>query len=87
LPNVTLLTFVTINAIILFQIEDDSFEGLVALEYLDLSDNKLLSLPAAAIGRLPSLKRFKADYNRIGSINGKTSSENYINYRNFAPSV
>ena len=51
-----------------FQIEDDSFEGLVALEYLDVSDNKLRALPAAAIGRLPALKRFKADYNRIGSL-------------------
>ena len=50
------------------QIEDDSFEGLVALEYLDVSDNKLRALPAAAIGRLPALKRFKADYNRIGSL-------------------
>ena len=57
-----------------FQIEDDSFEGLVALEYLDLSDNKLRSLPAAAIGRLPSLKRFKADYNRIGSVNAELMS-------------
>ena len=38
------------------------------LEYLDISDNKVLSLPAAALGRLPALKRLKADYNRIGAL-------------------
>ena len=48
--------------------EDDAFEGLKNLEYLDISDNKVLSLPAAALGRLPSLKRLKADYNRIGAL-------------------
>ena len=35
-----------------FQVEDDAFEGLQSLEYLDISDNKVLSLPAAALGRL-----------------------------------
>ena len=48
--------------------EDDAFEGLQSLEYLDISDNKVLSLPAAALGRLPQLKRLKADYNRIGAL-------------------
>ena len=48
--------------------EDDAFEGLESLEYLDISDNKVLSLPAAALGRLPQLKRLKADYNRIGAL-------------------
>ena len=51
-----------------FQVEDDAFEGLESLEYLDISDNKVLSLPAAALGRLPKLKRLKADYNRIGAL-------------------
>ena len=46
------------------KVEDDAFEGLQSLEYLDISDNKVLSLPAAALGRLPQLKRLKADYNR-----------------------
>ena len=50
------------------QVEDDAFEGLERLEYLDISDNKVLSLPAAALGRLPRLKRLKADYNRIGAL-------------------
>lgn len=35
---------------------------------MDISDNKVLSLPAAALARLPSLKRLKADYNRIGAL-------------------
>ena len=39
-----------------------------SLEYLDMSDNKVLSLPAGALGRLPNLKRLKADYNRIGAL-------------------
>ena len=39
--------------------EDDAFEGLRSLEYLDLSDNKVLSLPAVALSRLPNLKRLK----------------------------
>jgi Leucine-rich repeat (LRR) protein len=51
-----------------FQVEDDAFEGLQSLEYLDMSDNKVLSLPAGALGRLPNLKRLKADYNRIGAL-------------------
>ena len=38
------------------------------MEYLDISDNKVLSLPASALGRLPRLKRLKADYNRIGAL-------------------
>ena len=50
------------------QVEDDAFEGLEALEYLDISDNVVLSLPAAALARLPRLKRLKADYNRIGAL-------------------
>ena len=50
------------------QVEDDAFEGLRALEYLDLSDNKVLSLPAVALSRLPNLKRLKIDYNRIGAL-------------------
>ena len=50
------------------KVEDDAFEGLLNLEYLDISDNKVLSLPAAALGRLPQLKRLKADYNRIGAL-------------------
>jgi Leucine-rich repeat (LRR) protein len=50
------------------QVEDDAFEGLQSLEYLDMSDNKVLSLPAGALGRLPNLKRLKADYNRIGAL-------------------
>lgn len=49
-----------------FQVEDDAFEGLRSLEYLDLSDNKVLSLPAVALSRLPNLKRLKFDYNHIG---------------------
>ena len=53
---------------VFFQVEDDAFEGLQSLEYLDISDNKVLSLPAAALGRLPRLKRLKADYNRIGAL-------------------
>ena len=48
------------------QVEDDAFEGLRALEYLDLSDNKVFSLPAVALSRLPNLKRLKIDYNHIG---------------------
>ena len=48
--------------------EDDAFEGLRSLEYLDLSDNKVLSLPAVALSRLPNLKRLKIDYNRIGAL-------------------
>ena len=51
-----------------FQVEDDAFEGLRSLEYLDLSDNKVLSLPAVALSRLPNLKRLKIDYNRIGAL-------------------
>ena len=51
-----------------FQVEDDAFEGLTSLEYLDLSDNKILSLPASALGRLSGLRRFKIDYNRIGAV-------------------
>ena len=43
----------------LFQIEDDAFEGLRNLEYLDISDNKILALPAAALARLQILKRLK----------------------------
>lgn len=35
---------------------------------MDISDNKVLSLPAAALARLPKLKRLKADYNRIGAL-------------------
>ena len=53
---------------IFLKVEDDAFEGLLNLEYLDISDNKVLSLPAAALGRLPQLKRLKADYNRIGAL-------------------
>ena len=48
--------------------EDDTFEGLRNLEYLDISDNTVFVLPAAALGRLPQLKRLKADYNRIGAL-------------------
>ena len=50
------------------KVEDDAFEGLRSLEYLDLSDNKVLSLPAVALSRLPNLKRLKIDYNRIGAL-------------------
>ena len=35
---------------------------------MDLSDNKVLSLPAVALSRLPNLKRLKIDYNRIGAL-------------------
>ena len=42
-----------------FKIEDDAFEGLRNLEYLDISDNKILALPAAALARLQILKRLK----------------------------
>lgn len=52
----------------LYQVEDDAFEGLQSLEYLDMSDNKVLSLPAGALARLPNLRRLKADYNRIGAL-------------------
>ena len=54
--------------VLFLKVEDDAFEGLLNLEYLDISDNKVLSLPASALGRLPQLKRLKADYNRIGAL-------------------
>ena len=66
-----LLTFVSTVCLHIYhflKVEDDAFEGLLNLEYLDISDNKVLSLPAAALGRLPQLKRLKADYNRIGAL-------------------
>ena len=50
------------------QVEDEAFEGLRSLDYLDLSDNKVLSLPAVALSRVPNLKRLKIDYNRIGAL-------------------
>ncbi len=51
------------------QVEEDAFEGLESLEYLDISDNNVLGFPDAALGRLPNLKRLKADYNRIRALN------------------
>ncbi len=59
----------------MLQISNDALEGLSSLEYLDVSDNKLLQLPSGALSRLPSLRRLKADYNRIGSIGGGSGEE------------
>ena len=51
---------------LLLQVEDDAFEGLRNLNYLDLSDNKILSLPSVALSRLPTLRSLQINYNRIG---------------------
>ena len=40
------------NSSLILQIEDDAFEGMTKLEYVDLSDNKILNLPAGALARL-----------------------------------
>lgn len=57
-----------LTVFVLFQVEDDAFDGLTNLNTLLLRDNNILLIPATALSRLPNLVSVHLGFNRVTAL-------------------
>lgn len=65
------LQYLLILLVYLFQIDDNTFQGLNNLETLFLEDNNILLIPASTLNQLVKLKGLKLGYNRITAVSAE----------------